>query len=465
MIELPNITLVCIDCVNHGQSINAIKKTLERVKPAKTLFITDRSFELQDGIETVIIEPLLSKKKYSEFCLKRLYDYVHTSHCLIIQHDGYVVDENAWDFDFMQYDYIGAPWDYKDGRNVGNGGFSLRSKKLLHQLQDEFIQPLHPEDDTICRVYRPYLESKGIVFAPEELAHRFSYELHRPRHATFGFHGGFHHPYKPYVLVKRTGALGDLIMTEPLLRLLNDNGYTVVLDTLPHLFEIFSGHDFEIFHLSEVQGVEFVHFINLDMSYEMYPQQNRLKTYFEFAGIVNPELNRATLYPKSNEKTKLFKKYCILHIDEKDLPHRNVYGVNWEKVVDYLEFLGYAVFQIGTEKHEVVATEINCASISFMKYLIAGCDLFIGIDSGPLNIAMAYDKPCIGFFGSVNPEIVYPNIKGLIPIQSDCEYKHCYHTQAGSTVGVKCVIDANKPPCCITTPEQIINAINKCQNH
>ena len=52
---------------------------------------------------------------------------------LIIQHDGFILNHKAWDNEFLNYDYIGAPvyWMGNKLIEVGNGGFSLRSKKLL----------------------------------------------------------------------------------------------------------------------------------------------------------------------------------------------------------------------------------------------------------------------------------------------------------------------------------------------
>jgi hypothetical protein len=102
---------------------------------------------------------------------------VQTSHVLIIQHDGFILNPYAWDDEFLQYDYIGAPWCYDDGLNVGNGGFSLRSKRLLDILStDEHIVQSHTEDYRIGRTYRRRLERRGIRFAPESLASRFSIE-------------------------------------------------------------------------------------------------------------------------------------------------------------------------------------------------------------------------------------------------------------------------------------------------
>ena len=41
-------------------------------------------------------------------------------------------DGNRWRDEFLEYDYIGAPWNVPAGsrNNIGNGGFSLRRKFL-----------------------------------------------------------------------------------------------------------------------------------------------------------------------------------------------------------------------------------------------------------------------------------------------------------------------------------------------
>ncbi len=75
---------------------------------------------------------------------------------------------------------------------MGNGGFSLRSRKLLEALQDPRIRLVDVEDVTICRAFRPLLEQEhGIRFADEALADRFSFEAAYPIGKPFGFHGLF----------------------------------------------------------------------------------------------------------------------------------------------------------------------------------------------------------------------------------------------------------------------------------
>lgn len=463
MIHIPEITLICIDCYNYGKAISALQKSIRQIKPYRTIFLTDIEIEIDD-IETIIIPSIKSKEEYSTFCIKELYKYVETSHCLLIQHDGYVLNSQVWNRRFLNYDYIGAPWLYIDNRNVGNGGFSLRSKKLLEILSlDNWILPLHPEDDAICRTYRPYLEKEyNIKFATEDIAESFSYELREPNQLTFGFHGNFHLPYQPTIIIKRSAAIGDILLIEPIMRHYAHKGYNIVVDIPIDFFDLFKNHYFPVKHISQFDHDRIIpeKVINLDYAYEVKPRQNRLKSYFEFCGIKDYKLSRPILYPLVDKKTKLFSKYAVLHIDNKNIPHRNVYNVNWKAIKRHLEAYGYTVFQVGQESHEKIGIEINTSSLAFLKFVIAGCDLFIGIDSAPLNIAMAYNKPCVGFFGSVNPEYVHPDITGLEVIQQPCIYQHCYHKNEGSVTGTECVFNKEYPPCCIAETEQVIDAIN-----
>jgi hypothetical protein len=74
---------------------------------------------------------------------------------------------------------------------VGNGGFSLRSRRLVDALQAMHTPVTHPEDHCICDRYRPQLERDGVRFAPLEIATGFSWEAAEPATPTFGFHAFF----------------------------------------------------------------------------------------------------------------------------------------------------------------------------------------------------------------------------------------------------------------------------------
>jgi hypothetical protein len=192
MPSLPGVTLVCIDCVNHDLAIAALGQCVQKCAFGRVLFITDRPFAL-DGVDVVTIPSLVSRDAYSHFVVKELGRYIDTPHALLIQWDGFVVNAAAWTDEFLGYDYIGARWGWEqECQSVGNGGFSLRSKRLLDALVDPEIVDIAIEDAAICRTYRPLLESRhGIRFAPGALADRFAFETTYPEGTPFGFHGLF----------------------------------------------------------------------------------------------------------------------------------------------------------------------------------------------------------------------------------------------------------------------------------
>lgn len=232
--DLPDVTLIGVD--------NQVER-LVKSKNKCTEFI-------KYGEVVLLHPPIYSKESYSEFCIKQLYKHVSTSHMLIFQHDGFVNNWKVWDNDWLQYDYIGAPWHYVDGMAVGNGGFSLRSRRLMEIVAtDPYIKITHPEDHHICRTYRPYLEANyGIKFAPADIAEKFSFEGYlQPSKVLkdqFGVHGNRVRTTpqpklasRKYIFLQFFG-LGDILFLVPLARALMAEGNDVVWPIADYYFDI-----------------------------------------------------------------------------------------------------------------------------------------------------------------------------------------------------------------------------------
>ena len=124
---------------------------------------------------------------------------LRTRQTLNIQWDSWICNPDKWKDEFLDYDYIGAPWWYRDGKNVGNGGFSLVSSRLKRYIADrrwDYPCDTPVDDDLLCRTYRPKLEEVGFTWAPESIACDFAFETSRPskdsRH--FGFHAAYNWP-------------------------------------------------------------------------------------------------------------------------------------------------------------------------------------------------------------------------------------------------------------------------------
>jgi hypothetical protein len=196
MRELPQVTLIGIDCVDIDRLLHAAEICQREIRFGAVRLLTS----IPHAHPSIIpIAPITSREAYSSFMIKQINSYVDTPFALVIQYDGFILNPDAWRDEFLDYDYIGAPWQDDDWR-VGNGGFSLRSKRLLALLQQDdlildptsFDPPDLPEDWYICEWIREYLEARGIRYAPPELARQFSLEggeVVVTWSDEFGFHG------------------------------------------------------------------------------------------------------------------------------------------------------------------------------------------------------------------------------------------------------------------------------------
>lgn len=193
-LALPTVTLATVTSVATEQTAQAMAKSLDAVAFANALWVCDaQPPEILTGrVEWVKVAPLTTREAYSQFIMRELGLLLQTPHVLLVQWDGYVLDPAVWSADFLEFDYIGAPWPhFRDAHNVGNGGFSLRSQRLLRATA-KLPETGEAEDVAICRTWRPRLEEEyGIRFAPKNVAQRFAFERGTSSKKTFGFHGVF----------------------------------------------------------------------------------------------------------------------------------------------------------------------------------------------------------------------------------------------------------------------------------
>jgi hypothetical protein len=192
-LSLPSVTLIAVTSVNITATISALRASMRQARFGAIRLLTDKDGAPEGGIERIRIAPLMSAHAYSCFMLHDLLDHVSTDFALVVQWDGFITHSAMWEDGFLSWDYIGAPWpQFRDGHDVGNGGFSLRSRRLLQACRDPDFKALHPEDVAIGRVNRPLLEARhGIRFADATSARRFSKERDSSPLPSFGVHGVF----------------------------------------------------------------------------------------------------------------------------------------------------------------------------------------------------------------------------------------------------------------------------------
>lgn len=208
--------LIAMDQVDFKRSVlitDSSKTDLSlfsKVIDQHNIEVKDMSVDLNDNLQN-------DDENRSGFCesfVQQTNKFILEDFCLNVQHDSTIIDVEKWDNRFMDYDYIGAPWpmsiiqasDMVAGRIdeipnvVGNGGFSLRTRKFVEESAKLGWEHKN-EDLNICVFNYDRMTSAGIKFAPPELAAKFSKEHPTPYGAfsrellysydSFGFHGEF----------------------------------------------------------------------------------------------------------------------------------------------------------------------------------------------------------------------------------------------------------------------------------
>lgn len=238
-----SISLIMITNIRIRDSIICYLNSMLKMKFREYLFLTDKIdspyLKILEKLPVKIIKtrPIKSIFDINVFLNSELLDYLNTDYFIYSIVDSTIVNENTWNDEFFEYDYIGAPWSKKvmellDGRifypdmhrlypsfAVGSGGFSLRSRKLLETIRNSFKQfynflenSNYFEDVVICTNHRyvNYLKSKGISFAPIKLAKRFAYHFDFDDDFSDWF-GIFNYSLKEFVHSLYSCDLGKLV--------------------------------------------------------------------------------------------------------------------------------------------------------------------------------------------------------------------------------------------------------------
>ena len=206
-LKLPNVTLIAMATRNVEETLQALRYSCRGIEFGSVKLLSHYTpYGLDKNIEFSRIKKI---KNIDEWSYKIIYDlnsYIETDFALLVHADGFVVNPSAWRDEFLDYDYIGAPWplpkddfSYRDinGKifRVGNS-VSLRSKRLLDlpiklNLPWEPYHGFYNEDGFICGKNRHIYEANGMRFAPLDVAKYFSHETMIPEVRNikpFAFH-------------------------------------------------------------------------------------------------------------------------------------------------------------------------------------------------------------------------------------------------------------------------------------
>ena len=188
------ISYLIVDTSQYQMAQHALNVS-QHLFPLTNRIVFSDTEEGWDATKFVQIPKITSIEAYNELLLAEAWKHVDTDFVQVIQWDGHVINPKAFRPQFLEVDYIGAVWPHHKTRRVGNGGFSLRSKRLMKAAYSLLVDvpgwQTQPEDDLICRTLGERLEAEhNIEFAKGMLAQRYSVEWDFEfDDLPFGFHG------------------------------------------------------------------------------------------------------------------------------------------------------------------------------------------------------------------------------------------------------------------------------------
>ena len=204
MLNLPDVTLIVAETRCHELMRLTLTDMVLKVKFGGIVIHTDKPelIGIPAPAEYITVPDWPNKIEQGYFYYMDAGCAAKTSHVLQIEWDAGIRDVNSWTDEFLNFDYIGAPWVWTKGpyHSVGNGGFVLLSKRMCEHVHANRNTFRIKTDTDYAQANRIRLEKEiGAKWAPPELAYQFAYEHGREAHRSmskpsFGYHDIFNWP-------------------------------------------------------------------------------------------------------------------------------------------------------------------------------------------------------------------------------------------------------------------------------
>lgn len=212
MIKLQQVTLISLATRDVDATGKALEYSCRGIEFGAVKLVSPyRPFNLPDYIQWEHVHSFLSINEWNHYVVYNLTDHVDTNYCILVHNDGFIVNPESWNPDFLNYDYCGSPWSLQcaiaiqGGREqplqrVGNS-VSIRSKKLLELPSKINLEWKQFNDDSnedtflSCHNWK-VMQEHDIKIAPLELAFEWGREEDLPEES---------HVDKPFVFHKWSG--------------------------------------------------------------------------------------------------------------------------------------------------------------------------------------------------------------------------------------------------------------------
>ena len=192
MVNLYNVTLIALTSVKIPQTVKALEYSCRGINFGSVKLVSDiKPNNLPNTITHEFTNKMSNIDEWNYAAIYELSKHVDTEFCILIHDDGFIVNPDCWRDEFLEYDYIGAPWpipndnfSFRDinGQLIRCGNsVSIRSKRLIDlpvklKLEWKSFHGYYNEDGFIAVNYRHVYIENGMKFADIEVSKYFSHE-------------------------------------------------------------------------------------------------------------------------------------------------------------------------------------------------------------------------------------------------------------------------------------------------
>lgn len=208
------------------------------------------------------------------------------------------------------------------------------------------------------------------------------------------------------IVVKRMAAIGDVVLTTPIVRQLKIENPRSPIHVWTMFPEIFRGNPNVASAFKEMPRFE-IHprIINLDMAYENLVMCPILEAYERASGVATDGKTEIFV----NGFSSKYEHSICIHAGPTTWRGKNWEPENWKSVVRWIQSeTSFKVVAVGSTPVPFSVDTDLCGKLSIHDTcaLLKDSKLLITLDSAPLHFAQAVACPVLGLFGATLPKMI-----------------------------------------------------------
>lgn len=284
------------------------------------------------------------------------------------------------------------------------------------------------------------------------------------------------------ILVVRDVALGDVILTTPVIRALRQKYPVADISMITRFPEVFKRNPNVTYCGTKIlrQTDKYDLFFDLNMAYERRPNLHIVEAYAEVCGVYDrvavPDGLVPEVYPGEEEvayarETLGSDPWIMIHPGPTAWPGRNWGAAGFSEASRRLMEMGWKIALVGGKDAHKIEYDLDLrgkTSFHQLAALMGVARAFLGIDSAPMHMAIAARIPTFALFGCIDPIYRLPHRTGYSGIavgitapQTDVGCLGCHHYLPSPRVASECFRERTQVPRCMEKlkPEDVLAAM------